>query len=211
MIPDIQETLALAGCKPNDVNLVTVSTGPGSFTGLRIGVVAAKTFAFATGSEIIGVNSFEALAIQAMGWWSGRYVDHAELPHGIPRIEAGEPITLSVALNIGRGELLVSDFLLNRVDYDQLSEPSVITPDDWLRTLTPNSFVTGCGVDFCLQTSESCFEHVTLIPAELRTTHVETIARLGLANFHARGGDDFWQLEPVYSRPSYAEEAASKN
>ena len=42
-----------------------MAVGPGSFTGLRIGVTAAKTFAYAVGAEVIGVNTLAVLAAQA--------------------------------------------------------------------------------------------------------------------------------------------------
>ncbi len=47
------------------IGLVAVALGPGSFTGLRIGVTAAKMAAFVAGTPIVGVNTLDALAEQA--------------------------------------------------------------------------------------------------------------------------------------------------
>src|SRR5436190_10497667 len=49
----IQELLTATGWAPRDVNLVAVTIGPGSFTGLRIGVTTAKAFAYAADTEIV--------------------------------------------------------------------------------------------------------------------------------------------------------------
>ena len=51
--------------KPRDVQRVAVTVGPGSFTGLRVGVTTAKTFAYAVGAAVIGIDTLEVIAAQA--------------------------------------------------------------------------------------------------------------------------------------------------
>ncbi|HBO44409.1 MAG TPA: tRNA (adenosine(37)-N6)-threonylcarbamoyltransferase complex dimerization subunit type 1 TsaB, partial [Planctomycetaceae bacterium] len=51
LAPAVVQTLADAGWKPEDVELVAVTVGPGSFTGLRVGVTTAKTFAYGVGAQ----------------------------------------------------------------------------------------------------------------------------------------------------------------
>ena len=65
LAPAIAAIAAAADWSPRSVDLVAVAVGPGSFTGLRIGVTTAKTFAYAVGAEVIGVNTLVALAAQA--------------------------------------------------------------------------------------------------------------------------------------------------
>src|SRR5690606_11982336 len=60
----IDFVLKSAGIKPDELSAVAVSSGPGSFTGLRIGMSAAKGFAFGAGLPIIAVPTFDALALQ---------------------------------------------------------------------------------------------------------------------------------------------------
>ena len=68
LAPGIVEVLARAGCTAADVGAVVAGTGPGPFTGLRVGLVTARTFAFARGIPVFGVCSLDALAHQA---WLG--------------------------------------------------------------------------------------------------------------------------------------------
>ncbi len=60
----IAESMEKAGLAFDELDAVAVSKGPGSYTGLRIGVSAAKGFAFAGGIPLISVNSLRALAEQ---------------------------------------------------------------------------------------------------------------------------------------------------
>jgi tRNA threonylcarbamoyl adenosine modification protein YeaZ len=58
----IADAAAELGWRPADVDLVAVVRGPGSFTGLRVGVTTAKAFAWATGCRLLGISGFEAIA-----------------------------------------------------------------------------------------------------------------------------------------------------
>ena len=65
LAPGIAGVLAQAGRTPAELSAVVAGTGPGPFTGLRIGLVTARTFAFACGIPVFGVCSLDALAHQA--------------------------------------------------------------------------------------------------------------------------------------------------
>jgi len=62
LLPAIDRLLKQAGWQARDIELVAVSIGPGSFTGLRIGLAVAKGIAFAAGAQIIGVPTLDAFA-----------------------------------------------------------------------------------------------------------------------------------------------------
>lgn len=63
LLPEIDEILKEAGITPSDLDAVAVGYGPGSYTGVRIGVTVAKTFAWSLGIPVYGVSSLEALAL----------------------------------------------------------------------------------------------------------------------------------------------------
>src|SRR3954467_10825613 len=65
LVPMIDRLCKGAGWGPRDVEEVYVSAGPGSFTGLRVGVTVAKTLAFATGAKVVAVPTVEVLARNA--------------------------------------------------------------------------------------------------------------------------------------------------
>ncbi|HEX8911855.1 MAG TPA: tRNA (adenosine(37)-N6)-threonylcarbamoyltransferase complex dimerization subunit type 1 TsaB [Humisphaera sp.] len=65
MVPRLDALCRAQGWSPADVEELYVSVGPGSFTGLRIGVTMAKTFALATGARLVAVPSVDVLARNA--------------------------------------------------------------------------------------------------------------------------------------------------
>ncbi len=65
LVPKIEEVLSAANLTPQDVDAVAVSAGPGSFTGLRIGLSAAKGFAWTIRKPLVPVPTLLALATDA--------------------------------------------------------------------------------------------------------------------------------------------------
>ncbi|MCD1259558.1 tRNA (adenosine(37)-N6)-threonylcarbamoyltransferase complex dimerization subunit type 1 TsaB [Paenibacillus athensensis] len=86
LLPNIRQLLGELGLKPRDLEAVAVGQGPGSYTGVRIGVSTAKTFAWALGIPLLGVSSLEALAYGA-----------ALADRAAARAEAGGSVAASAA------------------------------------------------------------------------------------------------------------------
>lgn len=72
LMPMIRDVLAEAGVAARDLDAVCVTRGPGAFTGLRIGLSAAKAFAMTLGKPCIGVGTFDAIATDAAARLDGR-------------------------------------------------------------------------------------------------------------------------------------------
>lgn len=65
LLPLVDRAMRRAGQVPTALGLVVVTVGPGSFTGIRVGLAAATGIALATGARLIGVTSFDAVAVRA--------------------------------------------------------------------------------------------------------------------------------------------------
>lgn len=85
LFPMIDAVLAEAGAPMQSISRVAVCTGPGSFTGLRLGIAAARGLALGLGCEAVGVSRFEALAAEARARHPG---------HPVAVILAGRPGTV---------------------------------------------------------------------------------------------------------------------
>jgi tRNA threonylcarbamoyl adenosine modification protein YeaZ len=66
LAPGIEQALASAGATARDLTAVAVGRGPGPFTGLRVGLVTARTLAATLGLPVYGVCTLDALALQAV-------------------------------------------------------------------------------------------------------------------------------------------------
>jgi tRNA threonylcarbamoyladenosine biosynthesis protein TsaB len=110
LAPGLRAALAQAGAAATDVTDVVVGIGPGPFTGLRVGIVTGRTFAFALGLPVRGLTSLDAMAHEA--WLSGRRGD------------------LLVATDARRKEVYAATFVLDDRGATRVARPSVSRASD---------------------------------------------------------------------------------
>ncbi len=124
VLADAHVLLAAAGREPKDIARLVVGTGPGSFTGIRVGLATAQGLALALDLPVAGVSTLDALAAGA--------------PGAVPLIDArraevfallGEPVCLRPSeLRLGGGTVCVGD---GAVRYRRLLEDrGVVVPAD---------------------------------------------------------------------------------
>ncbi len=85
LLPFVDEVLKQGGCTVKDLNGVAVSIGPGSYTGLRIGVSTAKGIAYTAGIPVMAVSTLESIAQGAKLLWIESF---DEQPQIIPMLDA---------------------------------------------------------------------------------------------------------------------------
>lgn len=106
--PAIESVCAAADTTPADVGVVAVDTGPGLFTGLRVGVATAKAVAFALGVPVVSVSSLDLLAF--------------EYRYAVRRVTA--------TIDARRSELFVASYLAVPGGMQRISEPRAASPVD---------------------------------------------------------------------------------
>ena len=67
LLPMVESMLKCAGVKISDLDAAAVTVGPGSFTGLRIGVSTVKGMCYGAGKKCVGISSLEAIAYNFTG------------------------------------------------------------------------------------------------------------------------------------------------
>ena len=170
---------------PADLALVYVSAGPGSFTGLRIGVTVAKTLAFGLGAKLVAVPSMRVLAENAPP-------------------EAQEVL---VALDARRGQIYAARF--DRQErgspWREVEAAHVDTLADALGRAGRPVHLLGDAVA-AYRTATEPIDGVIVASESLSHPRASVVGRLGWAM--ARDGQwaDPYRLKPIYLRPPEAEE-----
>ncbi|MEK6604025.1 MAG: tRNA (adenosine(37)-N6)-threonylcarbamoyltransferase complex dimerization subunit type 1 TsaB, partial [Nitrospirota bacterium] len=106
LLPTVDRVLKKAGVAARDLDVVVVSVGPGSFTGLRVGLATAKGLALGAGARLVGVPTLEALAA---GY-------------------ASADATICALLDAYRGEVYMALFRRNGNALERLSPDAVLAP-----------------------------------------------------------------------------------
>lgn len=182
LVPAIGALLDRVGWSPGDVQLVAVSVGPGSFTGLRIGVTAAKTYAYAVGAAILGVDTLEAIA--------------AAVPDDVSKVSA--------VIDAQRGQLVEQRFARGPDGwFEPVGGERLVDAGVWLEELPPEIAVTGPALAKLDNLSAS---GVRPLDPKYWPPRASWVARLAARDYARGRRDDLWQLVPRYSRRSAAEE-----
>jgi tRNA threonylcarbamoyladenosine biosynthesis protein TsaB len=196
LTPLILKQLASVGWRPQDVQLYAVTCGPGSFTGARVGVTTAKTLAYAVGAEAAGVDTMEAIAVQA--FCDGRTFrpDHA--------MDQCEHVY--AVLDAQRRQLFCARFQRLPGDNAQTVEPTrVMDIDHWLTKLQTGDVAAGPGLR-CVPGHLTA--GIAVVDQSLWIPRAETVGRIAYRSYLKGRRDDVWRLAPRYYRPSAAEEKA---
>jgi tRNA threonylcarbamoyladenosine biosynthesis protein TsaB len=123
LLPLAREALDRAGLDWPDVARIGAGIGPGTFTGLRIGVATARALAQATGAQLAAVSTLEALATGAV---AGAGLDPSAVDAGEPTAADPEPHGVLAVLDARRGEAFAAAW----VGGDRVLEPAALAPDE---------------------------------------------------------------------------------
>lgn len=183
LIPAIHDLLESAGVTPRALGGIAVVLGPGSYTGLRVGVTAAKVLAYALEVPLAGLDGLDVLARNA----------------------PEDALHVAVIGDAQRGEVYAADF--NRAASGgalvRTAPTRVQTQAEWVSGLMPGTFVLGPGLDRLATPLPE-----TVLKGEPRMARPVPERLLALAREVWAAGErvDPWLLEPSYLRRSAAEE-----
>ena len=181
-----EDLLKTCGKMASDVTAVAVAAGPGSFTGVRIGVAAAKGFAWGAELPCYGVSTLEAMA-RNLGVWDGTVV---------PCMDARRAQTYTAIFKAENGKLtrILDDCAI-----------SVAELGEKLKNCEKPIFLVGDGAVLCYNTLNEQVPGLVLPPEHRRHQRAAGVALLAQEMVDAGMPGDGASLTPNYLRLSQAE------
>lgn len=186
LVPMVKEVLDSLGLKVSDIDLYGVATGPGSFTGLRIGVATIKAFAHLFDKPVVGISTLEALAFN--------------LPYNevvVPMIDAR------------RDRVYTGIYTWEDGKIKTIMEPDVLDIYDLLEKLDESYEKVLVNGDGSLlhreKIKERLKEKVNLSTIGQNFCRATSIGELALINYNEWQINDYYTLVPEYLRESQAQ------
>ena len=181
-----EDLLKQCGKTVDDITAVAVAEGPGSFTGIRIGVAAAKGFAWGKNIPCYGISTLEAMA-ESLGIFEG-YV--------CPVMDARRAQVYNALFYVNRGGI-------ERVKEDRAIALSELSGE--LQTLEGAIYLVGDGSDLTYKTLSGELPNLVLPPEHRKHQRATGVAILAAKKAAAGETGDGAALQPNYLRLSQAE------
>jgi len=180
----IHTVLRMSGLTVSDLDGFTVATGPGSFTGLRIGISAVKGLAFASGKPVVGISNLDALAYP-----------FAFLPY-----------LICVLQDARRKEVYCGCYKTEDGVLKKEGEDKVCSPDMAISQIDEPCLFVGNGAALYQNfISDKLGEKACFAPCSYHTIRASALVSLSLEKFEAGNTDDMAAFVPHYIRKSDAE------
>lgn len=180
--PAADRLLRAAGLGPSSLDLIAVDIGPGSYTGLRVGLAAAKGLAYALGRPLIGVPSLDVLAEMAAGLGS----------------------TLATALDAKWDQVYAAIYEVRDGKPVRSSEMFAERPEAFAARVEPGMIVVGDALERHAELFAA--RGATAAPRDLWTPRPSVVAALALARHREGLRQDAATVVPLYLRKTEAEE-----
>lgn len=180
----IHTTLGMSGLNISDMDGFAVTRGPGSFTGLRIGISTVKGLAAASGRPLVGVSSLEALAFQV----------------------SFSTDLICPLLDARKGEVYYSRYRFINGRLKQQMKEQVTHPGQAVEDISEPCLFVGNGA-FLHKTIlwEKLGKSASFAPVTQNSIRASTVAYLSMAKFETDDTDDIGEFQPYYIRKSDAE------
>jgi tRNA threonylcarbamoyladenosine biosynthesis protein TsaB len=182
LAPAVRGLLKETGTAPGDIAAVLVSSGPGSYTGIRVGMISAKAFAYATGCKVLAISTFHAIAMQIS-------------PDCLP---------VEIIEDAQQGHVYLQGYDMSSNDHTvkAVTPLAIKLATHWLEGHDPSTWIAGRGTRAYgdLLRSQRLVPECQSIPS---SASILAAAASRLLNDEA---DDIYSIEPIYLRPSTAEQ-----
>lgn len=193
LISTIDKALSDAGCRKEDLTHVAASVGPGSFTGIRIGVTAARTLSQMLDIPCIAVSSLTAMALRA-----------------VEDAKADKCTSVAAIINARRHQIYAGAWKITDMGTEPLLEEKQYMIEEFLELLKGENkvYFIGDGIDAYedIIRGSAAGTSFTMAAEDVRYQHASTVAGLAFALAAAGKTLSYDELIPEYMRLAEAEQ-----
>jgi tRNA threonylcarbamoyladenosine biosynthesis protein TsaB len=209
LLPLIDDLLQQTKVTLADLEGIAVSGGPGSFTGLRIGMATAKGLAQGLKIPLVSVSTLLALAYQQAGCYCSDPPPTNQAPEPESGASAKCCCLVSSLMNARKNEVYAALFRFTAAGYEQLEPEQALSPHLWAQKLAAYQktivFTGDGGAAYEEIWRETLGEKAVFPPAFTQLARGASVAWLGQQRLGQGEEDDLFTLKPMYIRSSEAE------
>lgn len=195
LLPMAKAALDCAGLSVNEMNLLAVSAGPGSFTGVRIGVACIKGLAFPDNKSCCGVSTLEAMAMNLRG----------------------QQALVCAVMDARCGQVYNGLFLTGENRVQRLTEDRALSMEElaaelptWMKEREIPLILVGDGARLCFESPYFADISCALAPEHLRMQRASGVAEAARQAFLEGNTVSPERLAPIYLRLPQAQRELNK-
>ena len=184
IMPMLDDVLRRCGCEVSDIDLFAAAKGPGSFTGLRIGITTVKALAHSVNKPVIGIGTLEGLA------YNLPFCEHTIVP----------------IMDARRNQVYTGAYMWDGEDFREIGEAEAMSIEECVASCGNflETVFLGDGVPVHKEfIKEKLGDKAIFAPASCNMQRASSIAMLALKR--ANEAESYYGLEPMYLRKPQAE------
>ncbi|MDO4570675.1 MAG: tRNA (adenosine(37)-N6)-threonylcarbamoyltransferase complex dimerization subunit type 1 TsaB [Planctomycetia bacterium] len=205
LAPMVERLLRENNVAPREIRVVGVVNGPGSFTGLRVGLAFAKTLAWGIGAEVVALNTLEVLAADAL-----KHMTQNGSQNGFQNAQK-----ISAAVDAQRNQVLAQDFACVEsalssgfespagFEVRKMGEMALLDFTQWAAERRDDFLLTGPAL---AKYGKFLPDGAQALPSECWEPSVETLGELVWERYRRGETSELMDILPIYSRLAAAEE-----
>ncbi|MFH0763047.1 MAG: tRNA (adenosine(37)-N6)-threonylcarbamoyltransferase complex dimerization subunit type 1 TsaB [Candidatus Omnitrophota bacterium] len=179
LAPALKRTVEAAGWKLKDIDYLACGLGPGSFTGLRLGMAAVKGLGWALNKPLVGIPSLDILAAQVK--------------------EEGREI--AVIVDARRGLVYCGIYKNKNGRIKRIAPYALLNEEELFKSIKDNSIILGNGVNLCRERILHKVKAVTILDKDYWYPKARNMMELALERIRDKKISNAFALKPIYLYP----------